>query len=167
MKDHCLQSRRWPLPIGQGLPSEDTPRTSCESEPMGLASQNFLNEVLPVAPDVPVQIAHLTGAGAYDDPLVDQALAVFVDAIANHDRRMRHVCFDVSGVVGYGNWAEKANLIATRIRQLGIARVLYDSDGAGGGNLVPRATTRRAISCLPPLDETSFRPFSAPCRDLR
>ena len=61
----------------------------------------------------------------------------------------------------------KANLIATRIRQLGIARVLYGSDGAGGGNLVPRATTRRAISCLPPLDETSFRPFSAPCRDLR
>ena len=62
---------RWPY----RLRCEDTPRTSCESEPMGLASQNFLNEVLPVAPDVPVQIAHLTGAGAYDDPLVDQALA--------------------------------------------------------------------------------------------
>lgn len=35
----------------------------------------FLNEVLPAASDVPVQIAHLAGAGGYDDPLVDQALA--------------------------------------------------------------------------------------------
>src|SRR5207247_9073610 len=102
-----------------------------------------------------------------EPPLASQALEVIGESIANHDRRLRHVYFDVSGGVGYGNWAEKANLIATRIRQLGIARVLYGSDGAGGGNLVPRATTRRAISCLPPLDETSFRPFSAPCRDLR
>src|SRR2546426_10739339 len=27
----------------------------------------FLNEVLPAAPDIPGQIAHLTGAGGYDD----------------------------------------------------------------------------------------------------
>jgi uncharacterized protein len=98
----------------------------------------FLNEVLPSAPGVPVQIAHLAGAGGYDDPLVDQALAVFADAIANHDQRMAHVYFDVSGVVGYGNWAGKADLIATRIRQLGLDRILYGSDGATGGNLAPR-----------------------------
>jgi uncharacterized protein len=98
----------------------------------------FLNQVLPAAPDVPVQIAHLAGAGGYDDPLVDQALAVFVDAIANHDSRMARIFFDVSGVVGYGNWADKASLIAARIRQLGVARILYGSDGAAGGNLVPR-----------------------------
>ena len=42
----------------------------------------FLNEILPEAPDVPVQIAHMAGAGGYDDPLVDQALSVFVEAIA-------------------------------------------------------------------------------------
>ena len=28
----------------------------------------FLKEVLPAAPDVPVQIAHLAGAGGYEDP---------------------------------------------------------------------------------------------------
>ena len=48
----------------------------------------FLNVVFPAAPDVPIQIAHLAGAGGYDDPSVDQALAVFVDAIANKDPRM-------------------------------------------------------------------------------
>ncbi len=98
----------------------------------------FLNKVLPAARGVPVQIAHLAGAGGYDDPLVDQALGVFADAIANHDRRMARVYFDVSGVAGYGNWAEKASLIATRIRQLGVSRILYGSDGAAGGNLAPR-----------------------------
>jgi uncharacterized protein len=97
----------------------------------------FLNEVLPVVPDVPVPMAHLSGAGSYDHPLVDQALAVFVDAIADHDRRMTHVYFDVSGVVGCGNRTEKASLIATRIRQIGVTRVLYGSGGAAGGNLAP------------------------------
>jgi predicted TIM-barrel fold metal-dependent hydrolase len=98
----------------------------------------FLNEVIPAAPDVPIQIAHLAGAGGYDDPLVDQALAVFVAAIANDDARMARVYFDVSGVAGLGEWVEKVNLVATRIRELGVARILYGSDGAGGGNLTPR-----------------------------
>src|SRR5437773_35525 len=48
----------------------------------------ILNEVFPAAPDVPIQIAHLAGAGGYDDASVDQALAVFVDAIAKQDRHM-------------------------------------------------------------------------------
>jgi hypothetical protein len=56
--------------------------------------------------------------------LVDQTLAAFVDAIANRDRRMARVYFDVSGVAGLGQWVEKANLIATRIRQLGVGRIL-------------------------------------------
>lgn len=114
----------------------------------------FLNELLPLAPDVPVQIAHLAGAGAYDDPLVDQALAVFVDAVAKQDRRMTHVYFDVSGVVGYGNWAEKAGLIATRIRQLGVTRVLYGSDGFGGGNLAPREAWAAFLQL--PLSDAEF-----------
>ena len=97
----------------------------------------FLNDVLPSASNVPVQIAHLTGAGGYDEPAVDEALSVFVLAIAKKDKRMRRVYFDVSGVVGYGQWREKASLIARRIRQLGIERVLYGSDGFAGGNLAP------------------------------
>jgi predicted TIM-barrel fold metal-dependent hydrolase len=98
----------------------------------------FLSEALPAAPDVPIQIAHLAGAGGYDDPSVDQALAVFADAIAKQDTRMAHVYFDVSGVAGYGRSADKVSLITARIRHLGIDRILYGSDGAGQGNLAPR-----------------------------
>jgi predicted TIM-barrel fold metal-dependent hydrolase len=46
-----------------------------------------LNELLPSAPDVPVQIAHLAGAGSYDDG-TDSAAAVFAEAIERHDRRV-------------------------------------------------------------------------------
>jgi uncharacterized protein len=118
-------------------------------------AQIFLNDLLPAAPDVAVQIAHLAGAGGYDDPLVDEALGVFVDAIANHDARMSRVYFDVSGVVGLGEWRDKVQLVATRIRQLGIERILYGSDGAGGGNLTPRAAWA-AFRRLP-LTEMEFR----------
>ncbi len=89
----------------------------------------FLEEVLPAAGNAPVQIAHLAGAGGYDDPTVDEALSVFVNAIARNDRRMKHVYFDASAVAGMGNWEGKADLIARRIRELGIRRVLYGSDG--------------------------------------
>jgi uncharacterized protein len=89
----------------------------------------FVNAVLSAAPDVPVQIAHLAGAGGYDDPSVDEALGVFVEAIAKADLRTAHLYFDVSGVAGLGQWVDKASRIATRIRQLGVHRVLYGSDG--------------------------------------
>ena len=83
---------------------------------------------------VPVQIAHLSGAGGYDDPSIEEALCVFIDAIAKHDQRMAHVYFDISRIAGIGQWQEKGELIATRIRKLGLDRVLYGSDGAISGN---------------------------------
>jgi predicted TIM-barrel fold metal-dependent hydrolase len=119
------------------------------------SARAFLTELLPAAPGVPVQIAHLAGAGGYDDPLVDEALSVFVDAIAGGDARMTRVLFDVSGVAGLGEWESRATLIATRMRQLGFHRLLYGSDGAGGGNLAPREAWR-AFRRLP-LTEAEFR----------
>src|SRR5262249_11946663 len=80
----------------------------------------FLTELLPEAAHVSVQIAHLAGAGGYDDPDVDEALGVFLDAIARHDRRMQRVYFDISGITGIGHWQEKAGLVATRVRQIGL-----------------------------------------------
>jgi len=115
----------------------------------------FLDEVIPAAPDVPIQIAHLTGAGGYDEPATDEAVGVFVDAVAKRDARLAHVYFDVSGVAGLGKWTEKMELIATRIRQLGVGRILYGSDGAGGGNLSPREAWA-AFRKLP-LSDAEFR----------
>ena len=97
----------------------------------------FLNEVLPAAPQIAVQIAHLAGAGGYDDPSVDKALSVFVDAIANKDPRMARVYFDISGVAGLGQWQDKKALIAAQIRKIGVSRILWGSDGFFGGGMTP------------------------------
>jgi predicted TIM-barrel fold metal-dependent hydrolase len=130
--------------------------TISRKRPYGEASARaFLERVLPAAPDVPVQIAHVAGAGGYDDPLVDEALAVFVAAIARNDARMRRVYFDVSGVAGLGEWKAKAARIAARIRELGVTRILYGSDGAGGGNATPEEAWA-AFKQLP-LTDTEFR----------
>jgi predicted TIM-barrel fold metal-dependent hydrolase len=113
-----------------------------------------LNALLPAAPDVPVQIAHLAGAGDYDDA-TDAALNVFVEAIAKHDRRTKNLLFDVTSAVLASTPAEKAKLIATRIRQIGVRRILYGSDAHAGGNPAPRegwAAFRRL-----PLTDKEFR----------
>jgi len=119
------------------------------------SARGFLNSVLPFAPDVPVQIAHLAGAGGYDDPAIDEALAVFVDAIANRDPRMKNVFFDASGVIGVAKPTEKLALIASRIRQIGVDRVLYGSDGA----LPPALTPRKAWEAFRrlPLTDDEFK----------
>jgi uncharacterized protein len=92
----------------------------------------FLNDVLPSAPDVPVQIAHLAGAGSYDDA-TDRASAVFAEAIANRDPRMSRVYVDVSGMIGSHIPADEATRIARRIREIGLDRILYGTD-AGSNN---------------------------------
>ncbi len=95
----------------------------------------FLDELLPAAPDVPVQIAHLTGSSGYAaDPLVDQALAVFAEAIAAGDPRVGRLLFDVATNVDPDAPPEERELIARRIRELGVERVLYGSDAPLPGN---------------------------------
>jgi predicted TIM-barrel fold metal-dependent hydrolase len=115
----------------------------------------FLNEVLPAAAHVSVQIAHLAGSGGYDDPGVDEALSVFIDAIRKHDPRVAQVYFDVSGVAGLGNWREKKAQIAERIREVGVTRILWGSDGAFGGGMTPEQALR-AFEELP-LSKQEFR----------
>ena len=96
----------------------------------------FFDSILPAAPDIPVQIAHLAGSGGYD-ATTDSALSVFAEAIARRDARAEKLWFDVTTVARNAS-APEAEAIATRIRQLGVQRVLYGSDAATGGNLAPR-----------------------------
>jgi len=102
-------------------------------------AQIFLEQVLPAAPHVMVQVAHLAGGGGYDDPATDAALGVFLDAIAQHDPRVARLYFDISGVAGLGEWKSKKQLIALRIRQAGVHRILFGSDGAWTGFTPVRA----------------------------
>jgi len=98
----------------------------------------FLNELLPAASDVPVQIAHLAGSGGYDDA-TDAALGVFADAITRHDARMKNVWFDAAVVVRPEFSAKKLRQIAVRIRRLGVKRLLYGSDAAASPATYPKA----------------------------
>jgi len=134
--------------------------TVSRQRPYGVAqARAFLEKLLPAAPDIVVQIAHLAGAGGYDDPTVDEALGVFVDAIAANDRRMARVYFEVSGVAGLGEWRGKADRIATRIRQLGIGRIVYGSDGAVGPGRTPAEAW--ASFCELPLTREELRAIAA------
>lgn len=101
-------------------------------------AQVFLDELLPAAPDVPVQIAHLAGSGGYD-ATTDSVLGVFVQAIARHDVRMKNVWFDACVVVRPGMLADRLRQIAERIRQIGVERVLYGSDAAVNPLTYPKA----------------------------
>ena len=101
-------------------------------------ARTFLEQLLPLAADVPVQIAHLAGTGpGYDDPPAESAMAVLADAVRGN-RYARRLWFDVAGVVDAGISPMHAALVARRIRQVGVERVLYGSDGAVGENLRPR-----------------------------
>src|ERR1700761_421766 len=57
-------------------------------------------------------------------------LSVFLKAIAHHDTRVSHLYFDISAVAGLGDWKNKKQLIASRIREAGVHRILFGSDGA-------------------------------------
>jgi predicted TIM-barrel fold metal-dependent hydrolase len=118
------------------------------------AARVFLNELLPAAPDVPVQIAHLAGAGGYG-AAADSAMSVFTDAIARNDPRMRNVWFDAAAVVTPGMSPDELQQIAARIRLLGVERVVYGSDAAANPLAYPQAGWE-AFQRLP-LTEAEFR----------
>ena len=124
--------------------------------PYGAAQAHvFLEQLLPEAPDVPVQVAHLAGTGpGYDDPPADSAMAVLAAAVAHHDPRTRRLWFDVATVVDQNISPANAERVVERIRQVGVERILFGSDAASGDNLRPReswAAFRRL-----PLTEVEF-----------
>jgi predicted TIM-barrel fold metal-dependent hydrolase len=113
----------------------------------------LLNRVLPMAPDVVVQIAHLWGGGGYSA----SALAVYADAVTSRHPATKNLYFDVSdaALVGKGSPAI-LNAIAARIRQIGPRRVLYGSDAVGVGHPPPREAWA-AFRTRIPLTQSEFR----------
>ena len=94
----------------------------------------FLAQILPEAPDIPVQIAHLAGAGPGYEHDEDDALAVYAAAIERRDPRMRQVWFDVTTNVIDSEPPATTALIVRRLREIGLARVLFGSDMSLPGN---------------------------------
>ena len=93
----------------------------------------FLERLLPAAPDITVQIAHLAGGGGYD-PAIDEALNVYAEAIERGDPRVRRLYFDASGIPIAGMWEQSAALLTKRVRQIGIDRILFGCDSPIPGN---------------------------------
>ena len=108
--------------------------------PYGAAQARvFLEHLLPLVPDIPVQVAHLAGSGpGYDDSPADSAMAVLAEAVEQVDPRTGQLWFDVATVVNLNISPANAALVARRIRQVGVERILYGSDAAVGDNLRPR-----------------------------
>jgi predicted TIM-barrel fold metal-dependent hydrolase len=99
----------------------------------------FLEQLMPLAPDITVQIAHLAGAGpGYEDPAAQEAMRVFAEARERQDKHARGLWFDVASIVNVDIPEELAALVAKRLRQVGLEHVLYGTDAATGNNLRPR-----------------------------
>jgi predicted TIM-barrel fold metal-dependent hydrolase len=86
----------------------------------------FLEELLPAAPGVPVQIAHLWGGGGF----AADALQVYAAAVTARRPATRRLYFDVSDAALVASTPELAQTVADRIRQIGLDRILYGSDAA-------------------------------------
>ena len=112
----AANARRFPIVIHLRTMHPDYGRRDAEI---------FLNDVLPHAPDVPVQIAHLTGWGGYGSE-TDEALGIFAEARVAGDRRVANLYFDLSGIGAPS--AETGQIIVRRIRQIGVARMLFGID---------------------------------------
>lgn len=99
----------------------------------------FLEQLLPAAPDVTVQVAHFAGAGpGFEDAAARAAMAVLADAVRRGDARTRRLWFDLASIATPGMPAATQALVAERIREVGVERVVYGSDSPQGGNLAPR-----------------------------
>ncbi|UUZ53508.1 hypothetical protein LP419_32750 [Massilia sp. H-1] len=113
----------------------------------------FLDFLMPLVPDVPVQIAHLAAAGpGYNDPKADAVMGALAAAVEAGDPRTRNLWFDVTSVADKAITPTNAAKVVKRIRQIGLGKVLYGTDAATGDNLRP-ADAWAAFRALPLTDD--------------
>jgi predicted TIM-barrel fold metal-dependent hydrolase len=158
--EHVEQLRRvFRAANARGMPVVVHVRTGDQhtGNPYGRAEARvFLEEVLPAAPDIPIQIAHLAGAGPGLDAGAKEALSVFADAVSAGDPRTQKLYFDVTTNVTTRISMDDAKFIAARLRQIRLHRILYGSDLAIHGNPVARQSWA-AFRAMLPLSDSEFR----------
>jgi predicted TIM-barrel fold metal-dependent hydrolase len=110
-------------------------------------AEAFLNQILPAAPDIPIQIAHMGASGPNYHS--DDAFEVYATAAEKKDPRMKNVYTDVASMVTRNTRPEVIELVARRLRQFGLSRVLFGSDFAPGGTNEPPATAWESFRRLP------------------
>lgn len=113
----------------------------------------FVNEVLPSAPDIPVVVAHLWGGGGFSA----EALEVFADAVSTRHPATANLYFELAQAsMVAGDSKTDLQTIAERIRQIGLKRILYGSDGPQFGGLAPAAAWAD-LRAKVPLSEAELR----------
>ena len=117
----------------------------------------FLEHLLPLATNIAIQIAHLGSAGpGYDDPKIEAFMDALIaglngtsaDAVTRSTspnqnskskiQNRKNLWFDLTSVPHPSNSPAHSAAVAKRIRQIGVKRILYGTDAALAGNLVPR-----------------------------
>lgn len=109
-------------------------------------AQVMLGEVIAAAPDVPFQIAHLWGGEKLSGP----ALAVYADAVSAQDPRTKRLYFDLAeAALALGDAQDDLGAVVARMRQIGLDRLLYGSDGPTSESETPAASWTRTRTKLP------------------
>ena len=114
--------------------------------------RTFLRDVVSAAPDIPVQIAHLSSGFQSPD-----ALSEFAEARAAHDPLAQNLYFDLS----IGRFRDLddnvARFIADAIRTIGLDHVLYASDEQPGDQHQPTKVNWKEMRSELPLTPSEFR----------
>lgn len=103
-------------------------------------AQLFLEKLLPSAPNVIVQLAHLAGSGPGFPDDAQAAFNIFANAIERGDPRTRNLYFDQCTVAWSETTPEEGTRIAEAIRRVGAKRVFFGSDMPVGGNPAPKGS---------------------------
>ncbi len=88
----------------------------------------FLDEVVSIARDIEIVVAHFGASSPGYPPQNDEVMAIFAAAAERGDPRMSNLYIDVAANITDEITPVDAALAAQRIRQVGLGRILYGSD---------------------------------------
>lgn len=123
----------------------------------------FLDEVLPAAADVPIQVAHMGGPGGFG-PGTRASARAFAAALEDHPERTRNLVFDLSAVPHPTYLARGDSALERRIgelnrafveaaRELGFDRIVFGSDYPA----IPTGRYLEGIREALPMSDEAFR----------
>lgn len=113
----------------------------------------LLKQILPSAPDITVQIAHLWGGEGFSE----SALTAYADAVSARLPTTKNLYFDVAELeLVLGGRDEMLKKAAALMRRIGLHRILWGSDGPKFGDAPSRASWTTFKSTVP-LTQREFR----------
>jgi predicted TIM-barrel fold metal-dependent hydrolase len=112
-------------------------------------AQTMLDQIVSAAPDVPFTIAHLWGGEGYSD----EALATYGQAVSTHDPHTKNLYFDIAEMaLVAGDSPETLKKIAAHMREIGMSRILYGTDGPLDDAGTPADSWRNTVAKVPLTD---------------